>query len=904
MQQVAPGDTPDGLAPGAWESITAQIAAGPYRDYPQDNGSFQSANPAHGWQIGYSSDGVTELTPRDATATPWRWGLQLTGYGFGDLTVPVQAPQLLAAEAQFTYRWDALIDEWWKNGTNGLEQGFTLHSPPAGAALGEPLRVELAISGDLRGEQRGTDLAFLDPSGATAFTYSNLCAWDATGRDLPGVMSLADGRIVLSITADNAVYPLTIDPLVQQAYLKAANTETGDQFGFSVAISGDTLVVGANTEDSSATGVNGDQANNSVTSAGAAYVFVRNGSEWSQQAYLKASNTESGDQFGTAVAISGDTIVVGAIFEASSATGVNGNQDDNSTFFAGAAYVFVRNGSEWSQQAYLKASNTESGDQFGDTVAISGDTIVVGAVFEDSNATGVNGNHDDNSASASGAAYVFARSGTTWSQQAYLKASNTGVGDFFGDTAAISGDTIVVGALGESSDGTGVNGIQFNNSLNFSGAAYVFVRNGSEWSQQAYLKASNTDAEDRFGSAVAISGDTIVVGATGEASSATGVNGNQADNSAAQSGAAYVFVPDITPPSVTINQADDQPDPATSGPIRFAVVFSRAVTSFSDADVEISGTAPGSLTATVSGDGPTYTVSIRGMTGSGTVIASIPAGAAQDVAGNSSLASTSTDNRVTFDATPPSVTINQADDQLDPATSGPIRFAVVFSRAVTSFSGADVEISGTAPGPLTATVSGDGSTYTVSISGMTGSGTVIASIPAGAAQDVAGNSNSASTSTDNSVTFNATPEPVTYTLYFPIIQVAPQPALVVTLRDTPFPPRTAQQGEVFWRSTVSAPTISTGTFVLAGSPDGRTPALVDDEVRLILNDQVIFRYDFAVSGRVVATVVPIPDTVIAQLQGQTFTIELADRYAGSVSSSALYLVNRKPMQTQILAQRR
>jgi hypothetical protein len=153
--------------------------------------------------------------------------------------------------------------------------------------------------------------------------------------------------------------------------------------------------------------VNGNQADNSATSSGAAYVFVRSGATWTQQAHLKASNTEAGDQFGTNIAISGDTLVVGASIEGSNATGVNGNQADNSASFSGAAYVFVRSGTSWSQQAYLKASNNEAGDQFGSSVALSGDTLVVGTQGEDSNAVGVNGNQADNSASFSGAVYVF-----------------------------------------------------------------------------------------------------------------------------------------------------------------------------------------------------------------------------------------------------------------------------------------------------------------------------------------------------------------------------------------------------------------------------------------------------------------------------------------------------------------
>jgi hypothetical protein len=327
----------------------------------------------------------------------------------------------------------------------------------------------------------------------------------------------------------------------QQAYLKASNTDANDHFGYSVSISGDTIVVGAYGESSNATGVNGDQTNNSASGAGAAYAFVRNGSTWSQQAYLKASNTGIGDFFGSWVAISGDTIVVGALYESSNAIGVNGDQTNNSASNAGAAYAFVRNGSTWSQQAYLKASNTEGADRFGTSVSISGDTIAVGALQESSNATGVNGDQTNNSASGAGAAYVFVRAGSTWSQQAYLKASNTNSGDGFGWPVSISGDTIVVGASFEYSNATGINGDQTNNSATLSGAAYVFVRNGSTWSQQAYVKASNTDAFDRFGYSLAISGDTIVVGAYGESSNATGVNGDQTNKSATWSGAAYVF---------------------------------------------------------------------------------------------------------------------------------------------------------------------------------------------------------------------------------------------------------------------------------------------------------------------------------------------------------------------------
>jgi hypothetical protein len=327
----------------------------------------------------------------------------------------------------------------------------------------------------------------------------------------------------------------------QQAYLKASNTEAFDQFGVAVGVSGDTVVVGARWESGNATGVNGNKTDNSASAAGAAYVFVRSGNTWSHQAYLKASNTGNGDLFGHSVAVSGDTVVVGAFAEDSNATGINGNGSDNNALDSGAAYVFVRSGTNWSQQAYLKASNTEIGDQFGGAVAISGDAVVVGANLEDSGSTAVNGDQSNNRAVDSGASYVFVRNGTNWSQQAYLKASNTGVNDQFGGSVTISGQTVVVGAAFEHSNAIGVNGEQSDNSAYNAGAAYVFVRSGITWTQQAYLKASNTGVDDRFGSAGGISGDTVVIGAHYEASNATGVNGSQTNNSAFGSGAAYIF---------------------------------------------------------------------------------------------------------------------------------------------------------------------------------------------------------------------------------------------------------------------------------------------------------------------------------------------------------------------------
>ncbi len=332
-----------------------------------------------------------------------------------------------------------------------------------------------------------------------------------------------------------------IDVLEQVAHVKASNTQSNDQFGWSVAMAGDTLAVGTIFESSNAVGVDGDQTDNTAGNSGAVYVFRRSGSTWAQEAYLKASNTDADDQFGASVALSGDSLAVGAFFEDSNATGVNGDQAGNTASDSGAAYVFRRNGSTWAQEAYLKASNTDANDQFGISVALSGDTVAVGAPFENSNATGVNGDQADNTAGFSGAVYVFERAGTIWTQKAYLKASNTDDIDLFGSSITLSVDTLAVGAPFEDSNATGVDGVQTDNTASECGAVYVFRRSPTTWSQEAYLKASNADAGDRFGNAIGLSGDVLAVGANTEDSDAAGVGGDQTNNSATQSGAAYVF---------------------------------------------------------------------------------------------------------------------------------------------------------------------------------------------------------------------------------------------------------------------------------------------------------------------------------------------------------------------------
>jgi drug/metabolite transporter superfamily protein YnfA len=288
--------------------------------------------------------------------------------------------------------------------------------------------------------------------------------------------------------------------------LKSSDTTgAGNRFGLSVAVSGDTIVVG-------------EPKGGSSWYEGAAYVFVRSGSTWSPQATLAASSPDIEAAFGYSVAIEGDTLVIGEPWSYMSSEG-------------GEVYVYVRGGTTWSQQARLHHNTTYSLlHSFGCALAISDNTVVVGAVRE-----GTSGE------SYSGKGYVFVRNGTTWSRQAKLEASNTERDDWFGSAVAISGNIIAVGAVNEDSTATGTNGDQADNSSADSGAVYLFMRKGASWSQQAYIKASNTDAGDFFGAGVAISGGTLIIGASGEASSATGINGNQADNSLSDAGAVYEF---------------------------------------------------------------------------------------------------------------------------------------------------------------------------------------------------------------------------------------------------------------------------------------------------------------------------------------------------------------------------
>jgi len=375
---------------------------------------------------------------------------------------------------------------------------------------------------------------------------------DTTVTNVDNVFTVTPGTVVavfdLTFTASDGVnidtsassFSLSFGPnwslTTQQQKIQASDAQANDQFGMSVSISGDTVVVGSVYDDTGG------------TSAGAAYVFTRSGATWTQQQKIQASDKQASDYFGWKVAISGDTVVVNALYEATggSAAGavyiftrsgttwtqqqkilssdiqasdqfgisvsISGDTvvvgafgESTGGIFTGAAYIFTRSGSTWTQQQKIQASDLQAYDQFGQSVSIFGDTLVVSAVYEDTGGANV------------GAAYVFTRSGTTWTQQQKIQASDLEAGDQFGASVSISGDTVVVGAWAEDTGASNA------------GAAYVFTRSGTTWTQQQKIQASDLEANDQFGQSVSIFGDTVVVGARGE-----GTGGSLA-------GSAYVF---------------------------------------------------------------------------------------------------------------------------------------------------------------------------------------------------------------------------------------------------------------------------------------------------------------------------------------------------------------------------
>ncbi len=407
---------------------------------------------------------------------------------------------------------------------------------PAGSTRSRPL-------------ETGTNTVEIDVVNGTATRHytvaiarRTLAQLQSLGADVPnrdmgvGLSLSADGDVAVTGAADNGnargINVVPVDQSLvgsgaafaysrdgagtwrQEAYFKASNADAGDAFGYSAAFAGDTAVVGAPGEDSSVGGINGNEADNSLESAGAAYVFVRNtDGTWTQQAYLKPPDPLTYDKFGYSVAIDGDTIAVSASRESQ-----------------GVIYFFTRDaGGNWAESGTVIAEDDAWDVAFADALALDGDSLAVGAKWH--------------GMAFEGAVYMFRRDGSgNWSQEDLLVASNTGADDSFGASVALHEGTLVVGALQEASAATGIGGNGDDNSAPYAGAAYVFVRNASgDWDEHAYLKSSNNEADDLFGQDVAVHGDWVAVAAPNEGSAAAGIEGDQSDNSLAGSGAVYLF---------------------------------------------------------------------------------------------------------------------------------------------------------------------------------------------------------------------------------------------------------------------------------------------------------------------------------------------------------------------------
>jgi hypothetical protein len=268
----------------------------------------------------------------------------------------------------------------------------------------------------------------------------------------------------------------------QQQKLNASDGAFNDYFGWVGALDGNTALITAIWDD-----------DNGVDS-GSAYVFVRTGTTWTQQAKLTASDGAAGDHFGYSCALNGDTAMIGA------------NWDDDCGDGSGSLYVFTRTGTTWTEQQKMHSSDEQAGDRFSGSIALVNDTALIGAYWD-----------DDNGVDA-GSAFVFTRTGTTWSQQQKLLASDGAAGDSFGSSVSVYGDTAFFGAYGDNDNG------------NLSGSAYVFTRSGTTWTQQQKLLASDGAAGDQFsGGSISVWGDTVLIGAMLD------------DDNGKDSGSAYIF---------------------------------------------------------------------------------------------------------------------------------------------------------------------------------------------------------------------------------------------------------------------------------------------------------------------------------------------------------------------------
>jgi len=251
----------------------------------------------------------------------------------------------------------------------------------------------------------------------------------------------------------------------EQAKLIASDGAASDCFGDAISISGDYSIIGAPYDD------------DGIVNSGSAYIFKCEGIEWEQQARLTASDAAIGDRFGYSVCVSGNYAIVGAPY------------DDDGGIDSGSSYIFSRSGINWIRQAKLTIPDGAVEDFFGKAVSISGDYAIVGVPY------------DDDNGDASGSAYIFKRSGTSWLREAKLTPSDANAYDEFGCSVSISGDYAIVGAIRGDKNG------------NDCGCAYIFKRSDTTWAQQAKIVAVDAEVDDRFGCSVSIRGNFAIVGA-------------------------------------------------------------------------------------------------------------------------------------------------------------------------------------------------------------------------------------------------------------------------------------------------------------------------------------------------------------------------------------------------------
>ena len=461
---------------GVYESLGAAFQAARYQIHPSPTAkNWQANNPAHHLNVSFDTATGMQLQADGA-----QLGLQLHAVGYGNLLPTTAAP-----EAETTANRIALhhttanqtaIREWFVNDASGLEHGFTLDAPVAERATGQPLQLALRVTGDLRA-QADTDghaLTWRNARGATVLRYDGLKAWDATGQTLAASMKASGDKLTLSVTMTiedaDATYPVTIDPTFSLQQKLTAGGEADAFFGSAVALNGNTAVIGASNEDF---GINNAQ--------GVVYVFTRSGVLWTLQARLRASDGADGDRFGRGVAVLGDTLAIGAAFD-----NIGAASDQGST------YVFTRAGNVWTQQQKLVASDGASGDFFGESLALANNLLVIGAP-----------NRNEGGLANSGAVYYFTRSGTVWSQQQKITAfPSGGTNNKFGAAVALSSGVLAIGAPGFTSDGPAG-----------AGAVYIYVPGIGNWIYSTIVFASDPGQDDAFGSAVALSGTTLLVGA-------------------------------------------------------------------------------------------------------------------------------------------------------------------------------------------------------------------------------------------------------------------------------------------------------------------------------------------------------------------------------------------------------